>query len=54
MERKLVSIRTIEKIILIDDADRIEIAAIGAWHIIVPKGIYPNISKKTTASISGR
>ena len=54
MERKLVSIRTIEKIIPIDGADRIEIAAIGAWHIIVPKGIYLNINKKTTASISGR
>ena len=45
MERKLVSIRTIEKIIPIDGADRIEIAAIGAWHIIVPKGVYKENDK---------
>lgn len=45
MERKLVSIRTIEKIIPIDGADRIEIAAIGAWHIIVPKGVYKEKDK---------
>lgn len=45
MKRKLVSIRTIEKIIPKDDADRIEIAAIGAWHIIVPKGVYKENDK---------
>ena len=45
MERKLVSIRTIEKIIPIDGADRIEIAAIGAWHIIIPKGVYKENDK---------
>ena len=45
MERKLVSIRTIERILPIVGADRIELAVIGAWRTIVPKDVYKSGDK---------
>lgn len=37
MERKMVSVRTVDKISPIKDADRLEVARIGGWNIVVPK-----------------
>jgi len=39
-ERKLASIRRIDEIRAIQDADLIEIAVVGGWHVIVKKGEY--------------
>lgn len=37
MERKMVSVRTVDKISPIKDADRLEVARIGGWNVVVPK-----------------
>ncbi len=39
-ERKLASIRKIDEIRPIQDADLIELAVVGGWHVIVKKGEY--------------
>ncbi len=45
-ERSLARVVTIDELIAIEGADRIELAIIGGWQVVVQKGLYvPNITK---------
>lgn len=39
-QRKLVSVKKIDNILPIENADRIELAQFGGWKVIIPKGVY--------------
>lgn len=45
MERKLARIEIIDTLLPIEKADRIEVAVIGGWNVIVQKGLYTPGSK---------
>lgn len=40
MERKLVTVKTIDFIEPIEGADRVETVVVGGWNVVVPKGLY--------------
>jgi len=40
MERKLVSLRQVKEIRPIEGADRIEVAVVDGWNVVVPKGSF--------------